>query len=353
MRQIFILLLIATSLFALNKKVKNGKIYIEYPWCYISGHNLTKTYKTNYIAILDNETRAYSSIRYLAKDYDNIENKIKEILVIDAKTNKAIDAKSAYYVVNSKAKGSYSQYSKIAFEKKSDAKEFVKRYKGDIREFGFTLYLATRDLAEDSIKSEKKDKKIYFRGEKIYKRVCKNLDINITKSSIYEYMKYIKESKSCNNLKDKDIRAVAFFIQNKNRYKKVKIETIDVPKDAKCPVCGMFVYKYPKWTALAVSKEHSHYFDGNKDFFKFVFEPKRFGHDEVMSELYVTDYYTLKKIDAKKAYYVVGSNVLGPMGHELISFEKLKDAKVFKREHLGKAIYEYKEIKKELVYRLD
>jgi hypothetical protein len=45
MRQIFILLLIATSLFALNKKVKNGKIYIEYPWCYISGHSNTK--KTN------------------------------------------------------------------------------------------------------------------------------------------------------------------------------------------------------------------------------------------------------------------------------------------------------------------
>ncbi len=32
----------------------------------------------------------------------------------------------------------------------------------------------------------------------------------------------------------------------------------------------------------------------------------------------VTDYYNLQKIDAKQAFYVIGADVYGPMGHEFI-----------------------------------
>jgi nitrous oxide reductase accessory protein NosL len=327
-----------------------SNIDTKYPWCHISGNELSKYPKSTYIAKLETETRYYSAIRYLAQDYDNIEKRVKELLVTDYKSKKQIDALSAYYVVNSKKKGFDSRFSKFAFEKKSDAEKFIKKYSGDIRDFSFTIYLASRDLDEDRKAFEKKDQKKYFRGEKIYNSVCSK-DIK-TKNSIYEYMKYINDSSICGNLKDKDLQALSKYLIQKDKFQKIKIDVIAVPKDAKCPVCGMFVHKYPKWSALAISKDHKHYFDGNKDFFKFIFEPKHFGHDEVISELFVTDYYTLKKIEAKKAYYVVGSNVLGPMGHELISFEKLEDAKVFKREHLGKAIYEFNEIRKNLVYGL-
>jgi nitrous oxide reductase accessory protein NosL len=351
MKNIIITILLTTTLFGLNKSVKDGKILSTYPWCYISGNNLTKTYKTNYIVKLKDEIRAYSAIRYLASDYDNIKKDIIDIWVVDIKTNRLIDAKSAYYVVNSKIKGSYSKYSKLAFANKLDAKEFVSKHGGDIRDFGFTLYLATRDLDNDNLADKKRIKKAYFRGHKIYDKMCNNIDIS--KSSIYEYMSYIKKSNICSKLKDKDLQALAIYLKDKNLYKKTKIKSIEVPKDAKCPVCGMYVYKYPKWSALAKCDKHSHYFDGNKDFFKFVLEPSRFGHDGVLTALYVTDYYTLKQIDAISAYYVVGSNVLGPMGHELISFEKLKDAKNFKREHLGKKILRYSEINKKIVYNLN
>ena len=36
-----------------------------------------------------------------------------------------------------------------------------------------------------------------------------------------------------------------------------------------CPVCGMFVAKYPEWIAAVVFKDgHAHYFDGAKDMFQ-------------------------------------------------------------------------------------
>ena len=40
---------------------------------------------------------------------------------------------------------------------------------------------------------------------------------------------------------------------------------------AKCPVCGMFVNKYPKWTAvIETSDGTNYYFDGVKDMMKFM-----------------------------------------------------------------------------------
>jgi nitrous oxide reductase accessory protein NosL len=41
----------------------------------------------------------------------------------------------------------------------------------------------------------------------------------------------------------------------------------------------------------------------------------------ILEAIGVTDYYRVQRIDAHKAYYVVGSDVLGPMGHELIPLE--------------------------------
>ncbi|MEW8383487.1 MAG: nitrous oxide reductase accessory protein NosL, partial [Candidatus Thiodiazotropha taylori] len=43
------------------------------------------------------------------------------------------------------------------------------------------------------------------------------------------------------------------------------------PKDT-CPVCGMFVAKYPEWIGTVLYKDgHAHHFDGAKDLFKYLF----------------------------------------------------------------------------------
>jgi nitrous oxide reductase accessory protein NosL len=45
----------------------------------------------------------------------------------------------------------------------------------------------------------------------------------------------------------------------------------------KCPVCGMFVSKYPDWTTAIFFKDGSHVFlDGAKDMFKYLLDSKRY-----------------------------------------------------------------------------
>lgn len=48
-------------------------------------------------------------------------------------------------------------------------------------------------------------------------------------------------------------------------------------KKDKCPVCGMFVYKYPDWVAEIIFKDGTVlFFDGAKDLFKYLFNMKKY-----------------------------------------------------------------------------
>jgi copper chaperone NosL len=128
------------------------------------------------------------------------------------------------------------------------------------------------------------------------------------------------------------------------------------PKD-KCPVCGMFVAKYPEWIVQIRFKEGVRvYFDGAKDFFKYYHDLNRYhpGRSrEDIAFMWVTDYYAVRNIDPTRAYYVIGSDVYGPMGKELIPFEKEAEAREFLKDHKGKTIYRFNQITPEILKTLD
>jgi len=124
-----------------------------------------------------------------------------------------------------------------------------------------------------------------------------------------------------------------------------------------CPVCGMFVAKYPEWVAAVVFKDgHTHYFDGAKDLFKFMREVGKFdsGHSAAdIAIVAVTDYYGVKTLDARGAFFVVGSDVLGPMGHELVPLASRQDAEEFMADHKGKRILTFDQVGVEVLKTLD
>ena len=128
------------------------------------------------------------------------------------------------------------------------------------------------------------------------------------------------------------------------------------PKD-KCPVCGMFVSKYPDWTATVAFQDGSlAWFDGAKDLFKFLADPGRFMPGRKATDVRVVtvnDYYGLKPIDAKEAFFVVGSDVLGPMGKELVPFGKKTEAEEFLRDHRGKKILRFGEVNRTVLEGLE
>ena len=130
------------------------------------------------------------------------------------------------------------------------------------------------------------------------------------------------------------------------------------PRDL-CPVCGMVVSKYPAWTATLVYQDGSaRHFDGAKDLFKYLFDTKRYepvrGHRATdIARIAVTEYYGLGRIDAHQAWFVAGSDVLGPMGHELIPLASRADAEEFLRDHQGRRILRFDEVKPGLPQSLD
>jgi copper chaperone NosL len=321
-------------------------------WCPVCGMNLKMFYKTSHTAHIHNhEPRQYCSMRCLAVDTQEHKIDLEDIKVVDAKTQKLVNASSAFYVVGSSVPGTMSKVSKLAFASKQDAIEFAQKRGGQIVDFKAALSMAQKSLQKDiAMVTKKKEKKMYPMGEKIYNKACsKDIDPN-TYLAINDLKSAIKNDKLCKPLKEKQLQALSLYLWEVKRFGDLKnaSDAIHVTKDEKCPVCGMFVYKYPKWAAQIFYKNRHHSFDGVKDLMKYYFD-----HNTGIKKVLVTDYYTQKAIDGTKAFYVVGSDIYGPMGHELIPFKSREDAKTFSLDHKGKAIVEFGEITKESVYNLD
>jgi nitrous oxide reductase accessory protein NosL len=119
------------------------------------------------------------------------------------------------------------------------------------------------------------------------------------------------------------------------------------PRD-KCPVCGMFVAKYPGWIAVIRFKDGTHaFFDGPKDLFTYNLNLRKYNPAKspaAIAAVQVKDYYTLAVIDGRKAFYVSGSDVYGPMGKELIPFGKPEDAQEFARDHKGTRVLRFDQV---------
>ncbi len=332
----------------------------EYPWCAYSANNLMQTYTTNVIARLsDNADKQYASMRFFSADYDAIKERLVTVEVIDAASGAPVDAKKAFFVLNSSLQSPYSKYLKIAFAKKEDAQAFIQKHGGDIREFEFALYMAERDRKMDEKYFEAKTHTLHKRGKKAYEYMCKQIEA-FAYDSKYALKKAIKTQNLCSGLDAKNLQVVTMYLYDIKRLGSDALEQkerIKVPKEAKCPVCGMFVYKYPKWVAkVTFENGHAHYFDGVKDMMKYYFDPGSYrgGHTkDDIKQMQVSNYYTLEPIRAQEAYYVIGSNVYGPMGHELIPFSSREEAKAFQDRRFGKQILTFDQITPKKVYDLD
>jgi nitrous oxide reductase accessory protein NosL len=121
----------------------------------------------------------------------------------------------------------------------------------------------------------------------------------------------------------------------------------------RCSVCGMFVSKYPAWTAEIVFNDGSYaVFDGAKDMFTYYFDMRKYSPSkkrEDIASMYVMDYYAVAFIDARSAFYVDGSDVRGPMGKELVAFAAESDAREFNEDHKGKAVLPFGAVTPEIL----
>ena len=90
-----------------------------------------------------------------------------------------------------------------------------------------------------------------------------------------------------------------------------------VPADARCPVCGMFPARSPDWAAQIIFHNgDAQFFDSPLTLFLYLQDVGRYTRGRHASEIavsYVKDASSGDWIGAHQAFYVSGSNALGPM----------------------------------------
>jgi nitrous oxide reductase accessory protein NosL len=114
----------------------------------------------------------------------------------------------------------------------------------------------------------------------------------------------------------------------------------EIPKDTRCPVCGMFADRDAKWQAQLIMKDGKqvaavspkHLFMALHDLPKH--SKGKYTRQDV-DEIWVRDYDTGKWIDATRAHFVAGSKVTGPMGPDIVAFMDHAKSLAFKKEQGG------------------
>jgi nitrous oxide reductase accessory protein NosL len=89
------------------------------------------------------------------------------------------------------------------------------------------------------------------------------------------------------------------------------------------------------------------WFDGPRDLFTCLLDLNRYAprhRPEDIAAIQVKDYYGLVSIDGRKAFYVLGGDVLGPMGKELVPFATEAAAREFLKDHKGRLILSFQQI---------
>ena len=138
-----------------------------------------------------------------------------------------------------------------------------------------------------------------------------------------------------------------------------ELYVLNYDKNTTCLVRHLPVYKEPKWVAKIETRTgKTVYFCSPKSMFEFYFRPGKWYDVGVRSErdfskIVVTDFQSLKPIDAEKAFYVYGSSVTSPAGDDLVAFASKKDAEDFSRKNNGKRIMSFEKVSDALIRLLN
>jgi copper chaperone NosL len=132
----------------------------------------------------------------------------------------------------------------------------------------------------------------------------------------------------------------------------VAAQTVDLPDGSKldlstsCPVCNMKLEDSKLGVAAVVFNDGKVVgFDSAGDMFRYVLSPVKYSASTGnIKNMFVSEHGTKKLLDAKQAFFVIGSEVQAGMGAEVIPFSKKEDAEKYSSANKGKRVAAYAEI---------
>jgi nitrous oxide reductase accessory protein NosL len=187
-----------------------------------------------------------------------------------------VDARSAVYVIGSKAPGTMTMNSKPAFADASQAEAFRQTCGGRVAGYPEALELARAGLAKERAMIDRKR---------------------------------LESGKIVDPVDNRD----------------------------ECPVCLMFPARYPgNKCQLRSTEDTVYHFCSTQCLFAFLAAPEKYVRKSVEPALiWVVDTTGKSWISAWTAYFVVGSRQWGPMGHEAFAFDRREAAEGFRKRNGG------------------
>jgi nitrous oxide reductase accessory protein NosL len=119
-------------------------------------------------------------------------------------------------------------------------------------------------------------------------------------------------------------------------------------ENQRCAQCGMPTEEFQVWRGKIVTTAATKHFCSPRC----LFINSQAHRIAPTDSIFVTDYYEQTLIDGRKAYYVTGSDVIGPMGHDLIPLASQQAAEDFMKEHKGQQLLTFDQINAETIRQL-
>ena len=130
-------------------------------------------------------------------------------------------------------------------------------------------------------------------------------------------------------------------------------------KETSCEIRKVKIYENPIWASkIDFTNGKSVFFSSPKSMFEFYYNEEKWETFGIKStsdfkNILVTDYKTLKIIDATKAFFVYGSNKISPAGDDLVAFESKENATNYAQNNNGKRVFNFLEVKNSLIRLLN
>ncbi len=247
--------------------------------CPNCGMSIAHWGRTRYHALINGEALRLCSIHCLAdlaRKHGSPAQQVEGALYLTP--TRMIAADQAVYVIGSRARGTMTPVSKIAFDRREEAEQFVAGHGGTVTDFSQALAAATAGLDQ------------------------------------------------------------AYAAIEASRKKNGKIEAPG--PEARCPVCEMFPARYPKHRAqVHLSDKTIAHCCSTQCLVALRAEPKKHLKRAVtLQSAWVTVWPEGGWEYARGMFFLVGSSLMGPMGPEAIPFRNKADAAAAARDHGGKIL---------------
>jgi len=126
---------------------------------------------------------------------------------------------------------------------------------------------------------------------------------------------------------------------------------MQISRADRCPVCGMKVSRYPKFSsAIQLEDRRTYYFCSNGCMLRTWLHPEIYlkAPKPALLLAIVRDYFTGRQVDAKIVFWIAGSNIIGPMGPAFVAVQGDRSVKAFTTRHGGRRVFRLQELTDDL-----